>query len=712
MAIKITGMNSNLDTDSIVQELVKAYSSKKEDMVKKQTTLGWKQEAWASLNTKIKNLYKNTVSNLQYESTYIKKKTSISNSNVATVVAGDSAVEGTQTLKVKKLAKAGNLTGGKLTKKADGTGTAIDVKDTTTLSELGILTGDKKSATIKVTVGGKEQNIEVTADTSIKSFVSSMNNAGINASYDNTNKRIFMNVTKSGADADFKLEGVGSEGLEVLSGLRLVTEEDISGLANYDNMSAAEQQALLDEEYNALLSSYKGKYDSAVKSLDALNTQLSDLQGKTADYETAMNPYTDSTSALYDAEVAAAMSNSLTDADRGRALADLANSTAWKDKLAEAEQAQKDGTLSSEQAEFLDKSKAVAQMSANYLEIGITQDSIADTETKRDQYDDYVNDVGGILTSVAQTELADKVQTAKDIKADFADTTSPDYETRGVRIKGQDAEIYLNGAQYTSSTNSFTVNGLTITAQELTEDDKEVSINTTEDVDGVYDTIKSFIKEYNALIKEMDTLYNADSAKGYEPLTDEEKDALSDSEVEKWEKKIKDSVLRRDSNLGSTISILKNSMMQSYSINGNTLSLASFGIETLSYYDSADNEKGMYHIAGDLEDSNTSGGKDKLKSMLATNKEDVVGFFTKMAGNMYTKLQEASKSVKDQRTYNNFYDDKLLKKDYEKYTTKIAEQEKKIAAMEDKYYKQFTAMEVALSKLNSQSSSLAGLLGG
>lgn len=710
MAIKITGMNSNLDTDSIVQELVKAYSSKKEGLVKKQTTLGWKQEAWASLNTKIKNLYKNTVSNLKFESTYIKKKTTISNSSVATVVAGDSAVEGTQTLKVKKLAKAGNLTGGKLTKKADD-GTAIDVKDTTTLSELGILKGGE-SATVKVTVGGKEQNIELNADTSIKSFLSSMNNAGINASYDSTNKRIFMNVTKSGADADFKLEGVGNNGLKVLSGLRLVTEEDVSGLANYDNMSAAEQKALLDEEYNTLLSSYKGKYDSAVKSLDALNMQLSDLQGKTADYETAMNPYTDSTSALYDADVAAAMSNSLTDADRGRALADLANSTAWKDKLAEAEQAQKDGTLSSEQAEFLDKSKAVAQMSANYLEIDITQTSIAGTETKRDQYDDYVNDVGGILTSAAQTELADKVQTAKNIKADLTDTTGPDYETRGVRIKGQDAEIYLNGAQYTSSTNSFTVNGLTITAQELTEDDKEVSISTTEDVDGVYNTIKSFIKEYNALIKEMDTLYNADSAKGYEPLTDEEKDALSDSEVEKWEKKIKDSVLRRDSSLGSTISILKNSMMQSYTINGTKYSLSGFGIETLSYYESADNEKGVYHIDGDSEDSNTSGAKDKLKSMLATNKEDVVGFFTKMADNMYTQLQNASKSVKDQRTYNNFYDDKLLKKDYEEYTAKIKEQEKKIAAMEDKYYKQFTAMEVALSKLNSQSSSLAGLLGG
>ena len=44
-------------------------------------------------------------------------------------------------------------------------------------------------------------------------------------------------------------------------------------------------------------------------------------------------------------------------------------------------------------------------------------------------------------------------------------------------------------------------------------------------------------------------LYNADSAKGYEPLTDDEKDAMSDSEVEKWEKKIKDSLLRKDSTI-------------------------------------------------------------------------------------------------------------------------------------------------------------------
>ena len=62
--------------------------------------------------------------------------------------------------------------------------------------------------------------------------------------------------------------------------------------------------------------------------------------------------------------------------------------------------------------------------------------------------------------------------------------------------------------------------------------------------------IKGFFTEYNTLIKEMDSLYNADSAKGYEPLTDDEKEAMTDKEIEKWEEKIKKALLRRDDTVG------------------------------------------------------------------------------------------------------------------------------------------------------------------
>ena len=176
------------------------------------------------------------------------------------------------------------------------------------------------------------------------------------------------------------------------------------------------------------------------------------------------------------------------------------------------------------------------------------------------------------------------------------------------KIDGQNAQITLNGTDYESNTNVFSINGLTITAMKETSED--IVVTTKDDVDGIYDMIKSFLKDYNSIINEMDKLYNADSAKGYEPLTDDEKDAMSDSEVEKYEQKIKDALLRRDSNLSTVSSTLKEVMSSGLEVNGKQMYLSDFGIETLSYFTAAENEKNAYHIDGDADDSSTSGYAD------------------------------------------------------------------------------------------------------
>ena len=148
-------------------------------------------------------------------------------------------------------------------------------------------------------------------------------------------------------------------------------------------------------------------------------------------------------------------------------------------------------------------------------------------------------------------------------------------------VTGNKAHIKLNGVDYYSETNTVEVNGLTITA--LAKSSSPVTMTTRQDTDGIYNKIKDFFKEYNSLINEMDALYNAESSKGYDPLTDEEKDAMSESEIEKWEKKIKDSVLRGDSNLSTLSSAMKNIMLQGAKVNGEQLYLSNFGIETLGY---------------------------------------------------------------------------------------------------------------------------------
>ena len=109
MPIRITGMNSGLDTESIITELVKAQKTKTENVKKAQTKLLWKQDAWKDLNSKIYKLFNGTISNLRFETSYSKKTTDISNSSVASIVTGTEAMNATQSLQVNELATSGYM---------------------------------------------------------------------------------------------------------------------------------------------------------------------------------------------------------------------------------------------------------------------------------------------------------------------------------------------------------------------------------------------------------------------------------------------------------------------------------------------------------------------------------------------------------------------------------------------------------------------------
>ena len=290
------------------------------------------------------------------------------------------------------------------------------------------------------------------------------------------------------------------------------------------------------------------------------------------------------------------------------------------------------------------------------------------------------------------------------------------------KIDGSDAVIVLNGVKYTSTTNNFSINGLSISVNGVTDkvddlknvdvdaldDSKAVSISTTTDTQGIYDKIKDFLTSYNNIINKMTKLYNADSAKNYEPLTDDEKSQMSDSEVEKWETKIKDSLLRRDSNLSTIMNAMTTSMTKAISINGKNYSLSSFGISTLGYMNSAENEQNAYHIDGDEDDENTSGNKDKLMAALSSDPDTVIDFMKQLSTNLYTAIDKQMQSNSLRSRYS-IYNDKEMTSQYTSYTKTIAEWETKISDKEDYYYKKFSKMETALSKLNSQTSSLSGM---
>lgn len=695
MPMRVSGLMSGLDTDAMVQDLVTVANTKVESIKKEQTKLGWKQEAWKTLNTKINSFFKNQLGNLRYEGSFNKKATTISNSAVASVVAGDSAVNGTQSLSVQSLAKAGYLTGGKLT--ADNTGAAVTGK--TTLSKLGIADG----SSMNVEVGGKTTTLNFNGSTTVDQVVSSLKSAGVEASWDNTNKRLFVNVKNSGAANDFKLTAANPNGQTLLSNMKLVDSTEanlykglVDGSTEYNNF-LAQEKTTLNTYYNNQLTTAQSIATTLNNSLTSLNTGLAeDISELNTKYSSG------SSFTLTDLDDAATVDTALADI---QSAIDARVAQLQLDGKTEEEIAA-DDTIKSLNTEKAD----VQSVKDTYTQIASTQSALTSTNANILTFQDKINDVGGVLTTEATTILNNKITAANN--GTYADTNEA---TKAVRVYGSDAQITLNGATFTSANNSFTVNGLTITALETTgtnEDGsaKEVSLSTGQDVEGIYKMIKGFYKEYNSLINEITKLYNADAAKGYNPLTDEEKDAMTDTEVELWEKKIKDSLLRKDTNLNTIMNMMQGGMLSMSTVNGVKYNLASFGIETQSYFEAEEEERGAYHINGDSEDSVSAGNADKLKTAIATNPTAVTKFFTELTSKLYDSLNKEMKSS-DYRSIYHAYDNKKMQEEYDDYTSKIAKQQAKVDAMEDRYYAQFTAMESAMAKMQNSSNSLTSMLG-
>lgn len=569
MAMRVSGINSGLDTDSIVQELVSAYNTKTEKYQKEQTKLSWKQEIWKGLNTKVYSLY-NNVGKLRFSSAYSTKKTTSSDTTKATVSASSNAVNGTQKLHVLATAQSGYLTGGKLSLReevtdADGTTKLQDVKGTvkaeTKLSELGF-TGDEASLNINTTDeegNAVTKTVSLTKDSTIQDVVNALKDNGLNASFDANNGRIFVSSKNTGKAADFSLSSATT---------KLVEKKDADG------------------------------------------NVIKDSNGKTEMESVALS------------------------------------------------------------AEEQAASKKLIGL------LGLDTDS------------------------------------------------SNIYGNKAAKIDGRDAVIALNGVKYTNTTNDFAINGLNISVNGVTDDVADpdstdlsslndstaITINTATDSQGIYDTVKDFLTEYNNIINEITKLYNADSAGSYEPLTDDEKDKMSDTEIEKWETKIKDSLLRRDSSLSSVMNAMMTSMSQPIEINGKSYSLSSFGIQTLGFLNAAENEQNAYHIDGDEDDENTSGNQDKLMAAITSDPDTVIEFMKQLSTNLYKSIDDQMQS-NDLRSRYKIYNDKEMDKQYTNLTKTIKEWESKVSDKEDYYYKQFSNMETALAKLQSQTSSISSMLG-
>lgn len=719
MAIRVSGLISGLDTDSIVQELVSAYSKKKEKYEKAQTKQEWKMDSWKTMNSKIYGFYTSSLSSMRMSTSYSLKTSSVSNSNVAKVTASSSAVNGTQKMKVNQLASSAYMTGGKVAQK-DGS----KVTGNTALDAMGIETGSK--------IAVNDTEIEITDGMTVNQLISKLKGAGVNANFDETNQRFFVNSKTSGADGEFTLTANNADGLGALQSLGLFAVKDIDnndtaemkkyiGIANGTIAAKDDEQKQIAKAIVAVFRDNKTYTDDELATYKKTIANYNEKSSYAAQYENhqavvknydgqqeIVDKYKDSLDELRQKLVKE--KKTVTNEDGKEETVDVQYTDA---ELAEMKAFIKknNGTTDEEIAKQMEEKQAILNAKAALDDFDAANKFVSDEANKKAYTE------SSTVVKDEEAEYNETVEFLKNNKEAYLNAknvvnsaAAGTYNSDAARISGQDAEIVLNGATFTSSTGTFSINGLSITAMQVTGADEEVSITTSNDTQAMYDKIKGFISKYNELIKDMDTAYNADSAGDYEPLTDDEKEEMTDSQIEKWETKIKDSLLRRDSTLGNTSSAMKSIMNASFEINGKTYSLATFGISTGGYFTSDANERGCLHIDGDADDATTSGNADKLMAAINEDPEVVSEFFQKLSNSMYSDLTKrmASSSVSSIYT---IYNDKQMSSEYSDYKDKVDKWQEKLDYYEEFYYKKFSSMESALSKLQSSTSSLSSLLG-
>ncbi|MDM5292498.1 flagellar hook-associated protein 2 [Peribacillus simplex] len=266
--------------------------------------------------------------------------------------------------------------------------------------------------------------------------------------------------------------------------------------------------------------------------------------------------------------------------------------------------------------------------------------------------------------------------------------------------KGENASITYNGMDISRPSNTFQINGVEITIKQKTTD--TITFSSTADVDSILDTITQFVNKYNEIIKKVQDKTGEAKYRSFTPLTTEQKKAMTEDEVKMWDEKAKSGTLKSDSTLKSLLTTMRTSLYTSVDGIPGKNNLSSLGITTTKNY---------------LEGGKLTIDEDKLRAAISEDPNAIYDMFMAngteksdkgLARRLRDDIESSMKVITEKAgkagyVNNNFTIGKLV----DGLDKRISTFEAKLMKLESRYYNQFTAMEKAIQKANSQSSSLA-----
>lgn len=295
---------------------------------------------------------------------------------------------------------------------------------------------------------------------------------------------------------------------------------------------------------------------------------------------------------------------------------------------------------------------------------------------------------------------------------------------------GQDAQIlvsYGNGVEttVTSSTNSFDLEGLTVTvsgtfgfnSDGTVDRSQSVTFSAAADADAVTERVKKFVEDYNALVKEINSQITTKPDSSYAPLTDAQKEEMDDKSIENWEKKAKQGLLFGDTTLRDLSSSIQGVLTDLMGSGVSYDDLEKIGITISDDYTdggtlSFDETKFKAAMTSDpdLVSNIFTGGGEVKKGLISIVEDTLTPYATRWSyknGGSYGSLIEEAGSEKISLSLTN----NQIYTQLQEMQDAIDRLNDQLKTEQDRYISQFTQMETLISQMNSQSGYLSSLSG-
>ncbi|EWG11505.1 flagellar filament capping protein FliD [Cytobacillus firmus] len=716
--LRISGLATGMDIDSIVQDMIRAKRVPYDKMAQKKQTLEWKRDSYREMNTLLFSLREETLK-MRLSTTFLAKNATSSNDNRITATADSTAGNTSYTFnKVDRLATVATNasentisgSGGKIDTKAsiyslqgkfsgdignfnwkstdiDGFTEKVTISSSGKTAKLEDLSGGTilsvADATIQVTKADgtagdtfavttdpadlanlAEGQVYVNKDTGQLTFGKEI---AAGSSFELSYKYVQKESFTAGSSNEFQLKHPGIDGTDNVKITVTTYERNADGSIKKDSSGKA-------------IESGKTTYTTA-ELVDNLDGTFSSTDDKiTLDGETGKIIFTDNP-------------------DEGTKIEAEYGYSYFESKM----------TSHTSKGPVEEKFKFNAGDSFESILTKISKSDLGVTAF----YDEYADKV-----TVTRTETGDYNANVYDADGALATRNTEMNYMNDPFLKnilqlhgrneagGEDAKFTINGLDTGRHTNDFTLNGVTFTLKEKF-DDAPVTIGTSTDTEKVFENIKGFIDKYNETIEKINKKIGEDRYRDFTPLTSEQKEAMSEKEVELWEEKAKSGLLRRDQTLMNVLDKMRVDFYGAVDFEGadQFKQLTTIGITTTNLYNvnkgklEIDEEKlkaainedpeAVYQIfAADGETSSQKGIARRLRESLTTAIQNIE--------------ETAGSETKSQYTIGKNLDD---------LNDRMTSFESRLKQYEDQYYKQFTAMEQAVQKMNQQSSYLMQQLG-